>query len=91
VKSLWRAVVARRDPDETLMIVKTLTSHDGTRVAEIARREDGAFRYMEHCKLTERGMTYWKDGLVSEVFASQEAAEADARARLCWLRPEGCP
>lgn len=90
VKSLWRAVVAKFEPDEPLIVVKTLTSQDGTRLVEIARREDGSFRYVEHCKLSERGMTYWKNGLLSGVFASVEAAEADARAELCWLRPGGC-
>ena len=91
VKSLWRAVVAKFEPDEPLIVVKTLTSQDGTRLVEIARREDGSFRYVEHCKLTERGMTYWKNGLLSGVFATAEDAEADAHAQLCWLRPGGCP
>lgn len=90
VKTLWRAVVAKFEPDEPLIVVKTLTAADGTRLVEIARREDGSFRYIEHFKLTERGMTYWKNGALSGVFPTADAAEADARQTLCWLRPGGC-
>lgn len=88
VKSLWRAVVGR--PDETLIVVKTITSPDGDRLVEIVRREDGGFLYREHCKLSERGMTYWKDGAVAGGYATPDAAEAGARSELCWLRPGGC-
>lgn len=89
VKSIWRAVVAKFEPDEPLIVVKTITCVDGTRLVEIARREDGSFRYVEHCKLTERGMTYWKNGVLSGIFPTAEAAETEARQTLCWLRPGG--
>lgn len=89
VQTLWRAVVSKFEPDEPLVVVKTVTSLDGTRLVEIARREDGSFRYVEHCKVSERGMTFWKNGALSGVFPSDDAAEADARETLCWLRPEG--
>jgi hypothetical protein len=41
-------------------------------------------------KVNERNMTFWKNGAVSGVFSTLEAAEADARDTLCWLRPGGC-
>lgn len=89
VQALWRAVVSKLEPNEALIVVRTITSPCGTRLVELARREDGSYRYVEHCKVSERNMTFWKDGVMSGVFRTLEEAEAHARETLCWLHPGG--
>jgi len=80
-----RLVGARRDDQMAQRVVKTLSCADGTRLLEIAEREDGLYRYIEHCKQTERGVMIWKSGALSDLHESLDAAEQSAREQLCWL------
>jgi hypothetical protein len=85
LQSLWLSISHGETIEQR--VVKTLTCDDGTRLLEIAQREDGLYRYIEHRKLTARGETYWETGVFSGVFQSLDDAEREAQANLCWLRP----
>lgn len=85
LQDIRRLVGARRDDGVPQRVVKTMSCADGTRFLEFAEREDGLYRYVEHCKQSEHGMMIWKSGAVSDLHESLDAAEQAARDQLCWL------
>ncbi|MDP3852981.1 hypothetical protein [Phenylobacterium sp.] len=85
LQDIRRLMGARRDDQVAQRVVKTVSCADGTRFLEIAEREDGLYRYIEHCKQSEHGMMIWKSGALSDLHQSLAAAEQAARDQLCWL------
>jgi len=85
LQDIRRLVGARRDDQVGQKVIKTVTCADGTRFLEITEREDGLYRYVEHCKETERGQMIWKSGALSDLHQSLGEAEQAARDQLCWL------
>jgi hypothetical protein len=73
------------------MIVKKVVSPDGKHALEISS-ERGLFRFTELGELWDEGYGavpgsfYWAPTHESGLYESEEAAEADARAILPWLR-----
>lgn len=71
--------------------IKTLTSGDGKYSLDIERDEAGLYRYVT---FSDRYRTdadfqnppYWTIEGFSGLYETAEAAEADARAQLTWLR-----
>jgi hypothetical protein len=78
-----------------MQIVKAYVSPDGDRKLEISRRTDGMFSFEELAvdvyiepddEYLPDGETYWVTTDLSGLHQSLEAAEAEAMARLPWLR-----
>jgi len=73
--------------------VKRLDSKDGKRRIEIMARDDGMFRFVESCEVSEidyhnRPTIYWTPTAFSGLYDDAVIAEREAREMLPWLRDQ---
>jgi hypothetical protein len=68
--------------------VKRLVSADGKKIADIEVSNCGLFRFIERSEETEEDYTYMTPTHISGLYATAEAAEAEARIILPWLHDQ---
>jgi hypothetical protein len=66
--------------------IKTIAAPDGKARLFIIGRDDGLFRYEGEREEREDGYVFWSPCDVSGLYETPEAAEADARNEVQWLK-----